>query len=68
MINTTKVKGRIVEKGKTIQVIAPKIPCSSYTLGKKIANKAPMNLNEVAILCNELEIKQEEFPEFFFTK
>lgn len=65
MVNTAKIKGRIVEKGKTIQSIAPKIPCSPYTLGQKIANESPMNLEEVSILCDELDITMEEFEDFF---
>ena len=65
MVNTAKIKGRIVEKGKTIQSIAPKIPCSPYTLGQKIANETPINLEEVMVLCDELDIKKDEFPEFF---
>nr|DAZ28055.1 MAG TPA: Protein of unknown function (DUF739) [Caudoviricetes sp.] len=68
MINTAKVKGRIVEKGKTIQSIAPKIPCSPYTLGQKISNETPMNLEEAMILSEELEITKEEFSEFFLNK
>lgn len=65
MVNTAKIKGRIVEKEKTIQSIAPKIPCSAYTLGQKIANETPINLEEVITLCNELDIKENEFAEFF---
>lgn len=65
VINSSKIKGRIVEKGKTIQEIAPKIPCSAYTLGQKIANEAPINLSEVEVLMNELDITQNEFAEFF---
>lgn len=68
MVNTAKIKGRIVEKGKTIQLIAPKIPCSPYTLGQKIANESPMNLEEASILCEELDITMEEFEEFFLQK
>lgn len=68
MINTAKVKGRIVEKGKTIQSIAPKIPCSPYTLGQKISNETPMNLEEAMILSEELEITKEEFLDFFLNK
>ena len=68
MINTAKVKGRIVEKGKTIQSIAPKIPCSPYTLGQKISNETPMNLEEAMILSEELEITKEEFAEFFLNE
>ena len=68
MVNTAKIKGRIVEKGKTIQAIAPKIPCSPYTLGQKIANETPINLEEVIVLCDELEIKENEFSEFFLQR
>jgi len=66
MINSAKLRGRIVEKGKTIQVLAPKIPCSAYTLGQKIANETPMQIEEASILINELEIPQEEIVEYFF--
>ncbi len=65
MVNTAKIKGRIVEKQKTIQSIAPKIPCTPYTLGQKISNETPMNLEEAIILSNELDITKEEFAEFF---
>ena len=68
MVNTAKIKGRIVEKGKTIQAIAPKIPCSPYTLGQKIANETPINLEEVIVLCDELDITENEFSEFFLQK
>lgn len=68
MVNTAKIKGRIVEKGKTIQAIAPKVPCSAYTLGQKIANETPINLEEVIVLCDELDITENEFPEFFLQK
>lgn len=68
MVNTQKIKGRIVEKGKTIQSIAPKIPCSPYTLGQKIANETPINLDEVIVLCDELDITEREFPYFFLQK
>lgn len=65
MINTAKIRGRIVEKNKTIYSIAQKIPCSPYTLGKKLSNKSPITLKEVSILCDELDIKKEEILDFF---
>lgn len=68
MINTSKVRGRIVEKGKTIQAIAHKIPCSPYILGRKIANESPMNLEEAIILSDELDITKEEFADFFLQR
>lgn len=68
MVNTAKIKGRIIEKGKTIQAIAPKIPCSPYTLGQKIANETPINLEEVVVLCDELDINEKEFADFFLQR
>lgn len=66
MINTAKLKGRIIEKGKTIQLLAPKIPCTPYTLGQKISNETPMRIEELEILANELEIPKNEIVEYFF--
>lgn len=68
MVNTSKIKGRIIEKRKTIQSIAPKIPCSPYTLGRKIANETPISLEEVIVLCDELDISDKEFAEFFLQR
>lgn len=66
MINTLKLKGRIIEKGQTIQSLAPKIPCTPYTLGQKIANETPMQIEEANTLANELDIKDNEIVEYFF--
>ena len=66
MINTANLRGQIVEKGKTIQSLAPKIPCTPYTLGQKIANETPMQIEEATTLANELEIVDEEITEYFF--
>ena len=68
MINTAKLKGRIVEKGKTIQSLAPKIPCTPYTLGQKIANETPMHIEEAENIANELDISKDEITEYFFYK
>ena len=38
------------------------------TLGQKIANETPINLEEVIVLCDELDITENEFPEFFLQK
>lgn len=66
MINTEKLKGRIIEKGKTIQKLAPKCGYSAYTLGKMISNKTPMPLTVSDILVEELNISREEIPDFFY--
>lgn len=55
-----------MEKGKTIQALAPKIPCSRDTLGKKIANEVPMQIEEANTLANELDIPDDEIADYFF--
>lgn len=66
MVNTVKVKGRIVEKNKTIQKLAPKCGYTAYTLGKMISNKTPMTLDVSKKLSEELDITNEEIPDFFY--
>ena len=66
MVNTAKIRGRIIEKGKKIQSIAPKIPCTPYTLGQKISNETPMHIEEAETLIDELEIPINEVVEYFF--
>lgn len=68
MINTAKVKGRMAEKEETMQSLAPKIPCSPYTLGQQIGNKKQMTITTAEKLAEILGITDEEFPEFFLHK
>lgn len=68
MINSNKLKGRIVEKGLTMQLLAPKIGCTPYTLGQKISNESPMYLEEVIVLVKELDITSDEFADFFLNE
>lgn len=65
MINTQKLKGRIVEKGLSYQKLAKKVSCSAYTLGQKVLNRVDTTLEEAMILSDELDISDMEFKEFF---
>ena len=65
MINTFKLKGRMVEKKKTTQYLAAKAGLTGYTLGQQILNKKPMTLETAYILSEELEIDDNEFADFF---
>ena len=66
MPNRNKIKGRIVEKGKTIQEIAREMKLTPYILGQKIAGKTNMSLDEANKLQQILEIADEEFRAYFF--
>lgn len=65
MINTFKLKGRMIEKKKTTQYLAGKAGITGYTLGQQILNKKPMNLETAYILSEELDINDNEFADFF---
>ncbi len=58
----------MAEKQKTYQQLAPKVNCTPYTLGRKVANKVPMTLEEANRLAIELDITDTEFGDFFLTK
>ena len=65
MVNTAKIKGRMVEKNKTMQYLAPLVGFTAYTLGQQILNKKPMSLETANVLSEELEIDDTDFAEFF---
>jgi len=66
MVNTKKIKGRIVEQGQTIQKIAAKMHMTPFTLGKKISNQSDMTLSEANTLQSILGIDDCEFKDFFY--
>lgn len=68
MVNTEKIKERMDEKGKKIKHLARKAKCTPYSMGRKLTNKAPLNLDETQVLCDELDITTLEFPEFFLQR
>ena len=67
MPNEKKIKARIVELGLTIGEIAVQMRMSAYTLGRKIAGKAKMTLDEAWQLMSILKIDDCEFLLYFFS-
>ncbi len=66
MINTNKLKGRMIEKGLNFGKLAPLIGLSPSTLGRKIRNCADMTLGEVEAIREVLQIPPERVIEYFF--
>lgn len=66
MVNTQKVKARIVEQGTTQQGIAKALNISQSALNLKINNKRRLNLEEGLRLADILCISKEKFNEYFF--
>lgn len=66
MVNTLKLKGRIVEMNTTISEIAKEMELTPYTLGQKISGKTLMSLDEADELQRILKISDADFLSYFF--
>lgn len=66
MINTLKVKGRMVELGLKQSDIANVLGISLPTVSQKLNNKRPMYLSEVKKLVKVLDIHDTDFRTYFF--
>lgn len=66
MINSNKIKGRMVELGITQKDIARELRIAPPTVSQKINNVRPMDLNEAEILARMLRIDAEDFATYFF--
>ena len=53
MINSNKIKGRIVEMGFTQKDVAKRLKLSAPTVSQKINNLRPMELKEAEELSNQ---------------
>lgn len=66
MVNTLKIKARMVELGLTQKDIAIGLKLAPSTVSQKLNNIRPMNLTEANILAKILKINAAQFGEFFF--
>ena len=56
MINTGKIKGKMVEMQITQRDVADKLEIAQSTLNLKINNRRPMNLNEAEKICELFDL------------
>lgn len=66
MINSNKIKGRMVELGFTQKDIAAHLGIAQPTANQKINNNRPLDLSEAEKLAEFLKIAPEEFGLYFF--
>ena len=67
MVNTNKIKGRIVELGLTQKDLAKALGIATPTVSQKINNVRSMDVKEAFIIAEILRIPDEQFREYFFT-
>ncbi len=66
MLNSKKIKGRMVELGVTQKDIAKSIGKAAPTVSQKINNLRPMDLEEAEKIAEILKISTGEFGIYFF--
>lgn len=67
MINTNKLKGRMVELGITQDEMAKELNIAQSTLNLKLNGKRPMQIAEAEAISNMLKINTGEFGIYFFS-
>lgn len=67
MINSRKLKGRMVELGFNQSDIARELGIATSTVSQKINNIRPMDINEAEKICTMLLIPAVQFGDYFFS-
>jgi transcriptional regulator with XRE-family HTH domain len=66
MVNTRKLRAKIMENGLNYEKVAEVMNVTACTFGKKIRNATQMTLDEAELLMRLLGIPPSEFLEYFF--
>lgn len=66
MLNSNKIKGRLVELGLTQKDVADALNLAQATVSQKINGVRPLYLEEAKMLADLLKISAEEFGLYFF--
>lgn len=66
MVNTRKLRGKIIEKGFTYAAISDMLGMSSCTFGKKMRNVSEMTISEAEQIISILSIPPSDALEYFF--
>ena len=66
MVNSKKLKGRIVELGLTQKDLAKALGVATPTVSQKLNNVRSMSVDEAFIIADLLKIPDEQFRKYFF--
>lgn len=66
MINSRRLKGRLVEKGFTQKEIANRLGIAQASMNLKLNGQRAMSIDEACFLAEILDINPLEFSDFFF--
>lgn len=68
MVNSELIKDRMRKKNKTQRDIADALQLKTPTVSLKINNKRPMFLDEAEKIAKILDISDNEFGSYFFSR
>lgn len=66
-IDTSKLRGRIIEKYRTLGAFAKAMEWAPATVGNKLNGKRYWDQEEIVRACYFLDLAPEEIPHYFFT-
>lgn len=68
VFNTSKLRGRIIEKYGTIGKFAESVGCSTNTISNYLTGSTNLSQDKILQWCDLLDIKEKEIPAYFFTQ
>lgn len=69
MVDTLKLKGKIIEKGLTIELLAEKMGIDKSTLYRRLSeNGDPISIKEADLMSKELTLSRDEAVSIFFSQ
>ena len=69
MVNINKLKGKIVEKGFTVEKLAKEMDLDRSTLYRKLSNDGEtLLIREANMICKALQLTGEEATAIFFSR
>lgn len=68
MLNVNKIRGRLAELNLTQKDVAKALGIAPPTASQKLNRVRPMDLDEAEKLAQLLQIKDNEFHEYFFAQ
>ena len=68
MVNVNKLRGRIVEAGKTVTELAEDIGVDKATLYRKLNNPEMITLKEATVIAKSLALSADDAMAIFFSE
>lgn len=69
LVNVNKLKGKIVEKGLSVEKLADSIGMDRSTLYRKLSNNGEtITIKEADLMVNELNLNLKEASDIFFSQ